>query len=114
MSNVVVIAGGTWQAPIVRYLKAKGHKVYIVNPIPTETTALADVHICEDVRNVESILGHLRGVSVEFVTSDQSDVAVIPIAMLSEKLGTVGNSVYQTLPFTNKIWMWASATSWGI
>lgn len=105
MSNVVVVAGGQWQAPIIQYLKAKEHKVYVVNPHVTETTELADVHIQHDITNVHKVAESLYGVPLLLITSDQSDVAVVPVAILSELLGTRGNSVYSVLKFTNKLFM---------
>jgi carbamoyl-phosphate synthase large subunit len=105
MKNVVVIAGGDWQAPIIKYLKSKNHVVHVVNPVVNNTTALADFHIKEDIRNFPDLKEILKEVKPEFITSDQSDVAMMPVARLSQELGTRSNSVKSIELFTNKIKM---------
>lgn len=102
MSQVVVLAGGQWQLPIVKYLQSKNHFVHVVNPHVTETTKAADNHIILDVCNVKDVIVGLSKIKPEFVTSDQSDIAVLPVALASHALGTRGNDVCSSMLFSIK------------
>lgn len=104
MSNVVVLSGGQWQKPIISFLKTK-HRVIVVHPFSTETTLLADECIYEDVRNVQKIRHRLYEYDPIFVTTDQSDIAVLPTAILSSMLETPGNTPAAAELFSSKLAM---------
>ncbi|MEW6368887.1 MAG: hypothetical protein AB1714_30020 [Acidobacteriota bacterium] len=111
--NVVVLGGGPYQRHLVRFLQAKKHTVYVVNPRPTETTSLAR-HVEADILDIETVYRAVRELDPLFIVSDQSDVASMPVAILSERLGLPGNRPDVVELFTNKAAMYAYAQSLGI
>ena len=116
MSDVLFIAGGLWQKPFVQYLKDRGHRVAVVNPVETETTRIADVHLIEDVRNVEDIieLVELADKVPDFVTSDQSDISTMVVSVLSSHWGLPGNYPSVIDKFTNKYSMYEFGSDIGV
>lgn len=112
--KVIFIAGGSWQKPFVKYLKEKGNFVAVVNPIPTETTSIADLHICADVNDLDKINGAIKELSPSFVTSDQSDISTLIVATLSEKWGLPGNTISVIDKLTNKFSIYQLAKKIGI
>lgn len=103
---ILFIAGGIWQKPFVQYLKNKGHKLAIVNPVETETTNFADYHIKCDINNFEEIKKHINIINPICITSDQSDVSTLIVAELSELFKLPGNSVETIRKFTDKLAMY--------
>lgn len=114
MNNAVVIAGGPWQKPFVKYLKGKGHHVAVVNPIATETTDLADYHIKADVSDLDEINRHLKELKPLFITSDQSDISTMTVARLCKQWGVPGNSPDVVERFTDKFVMHSFGKSIGV
>lgn len=110
MEDVIVVAGGPWQEPIICYLK-RYYRVHVINPVANEVTKLADFHICCDVKHIPRDCINFKP---KFVTSDMSDVAVHPVAMLSEWFRTPGNSLDSIRLFTNKMEMAKHAGCYGI
>lgn len=114
-NNVVVIAGGIWQQPLVEFLQRKGFRVHVVNPTRSTATSLADAHIQLDIFDIEGILDALKTIHPLFVTSDQSDVSCYSVARISEELGTPGNPLEAVTRFsTNKGRMYEFARSIGV
>lgn len=106
MKNVLIIAGGIWQIPIINFFRKKEYKVFVVDPYDfSEGSKTADVHIKCDVRSVPEILEKIKGLKFNVVTSDQSDISVTVVAAIAEKLGLKGNPVEATMRFTNKLFM---------
>ena len=115
METVLFIAGGPWQLPYVKYLKDKGHIIYIVNPVKTETVDLCDYHIQCDIRDIPFIYEKVKNSKIKFVTSDQSDISTILVAKLAEMLRiTVNNPVKVIEKFSNKWIMTQAAKKLGI
>jgi carbamoyl-phosphate synthase large subunit len=114
MKTVLFIAGGIWQMPFVKYLKEKGHRLAIVNPVATETTNLADIHIQCDIGDLETINKNIEKIRPEFITSDQSDISTSIVAELSQKWGLPGNSPDVIRKFTNKYSMYEFGSSIGV
>lgn len=115
MQDVVVfIAGGTWQRPLISYLKDKGHYVAVVNPVVTTTTRLADLHIEADVNDLATINSHLERLKPRFITSDQSDISVRTVASLSTHWGLPGNGLTVTNRFCDKHVCYRFATEVGV
>ena len=103
---VLFICGGKWQMPWLKYLQHKGHKIILVDPYTFSTCIkLADIHIACDARDTEFIYSEIinNNYEVEFVTSDQTDVSVNTVAILSKKLGLVGNDPEIVNIFANKL-----------
>lgn len=112
--KILFIAGGSWQKPFVKYLKDKGHFVAIVNPVVTETTQLADLHVVADVNDLDEINKHIQKIKPSIITSDQSDISTLIVATLSEKWNLPGNNVQTIQKFTNKFEIYKFAKSIGI
>jgi hypothetical protein len=113
--NVVVVAGGAWQIFLVNFLKAKGHRVWVVNPVVSETVEAAGNHIPLDIRRVDEIVAYIREHRLDplFVTSDQSDLATQTVALVSRALGLPGNDPGSVDVFADKAVMYRFARSAG-
>ena len=116
MKSCVVLGGGIWQEFLVRFLKEKGYFVHVVNPLVTPTVKLGDHHLQLDIRNANAIYEALLkdGYRPSFVVSDQSDIAVMPVAQLAQKFGLPGNPPEAIALFTEKNRMYDYADSLGI
>jgi len=91
----------------------KHYSVHVVNPVETETTKLAH-HIQKDIFDIEGIKESISGLDLEFVVTDQSDVAVVPATMLSKELGLPCNDIEAVIRFSDKFKCWELANSLGI
>lgn len=113
--TAVVLGGGPYQMPLVRHFLSD-YRVYVVNPVATETTRAADGHIACDILDVESTIDHIRQLPGKpvFVVSDQSDVATLPVAQISAHFSLPGNSLDSARRFTLKDEMYELAGSLGI
>lgn len=101
--EVVVIAGGRWQVPLIKFLKHRGYRVSVVDPYPTSPGVLLADHWYEsDVRDSEQIYTLLRDKNLRFITSDQSDISVDAVSIVSNRLGLTTNSLDVVIKFTNK------------
>jgi biotin carboxylase len=116
MKSALVIAGGIWQEYLVRFLKQKGYYLYIVNPVETATVRMCDNHVALDIKDADAICRCVESFDQKpaFVVSDQSDVAVRPVAELSAKLGLPGNPLNSIDLFTDKNLMYDQADKLGI
>ncbi|MFN5217448.1 MAG: hypothetical protein ACK5CL_01655 [Sphingomonadales bacterium] len=111
--HILFICGGKWQLPWMRYLKNKGHQIVLADPNENPPcAALADIHIRCDARDVEGIYREVqnRGLKIDFVTSEQTDVSTQTVAALSAMLGTYANSPEAVERFANK----ATAPLWPV
>jgi len=105
-SNIMVVAGGLWQVPLIKYLKTKGHTLFVVDPyLHSPGVALADKHIQCDVRDVNKIKELAKDKNFEFVTTDQSDISVNTVSQLNSFFNLSGNPYDATNKFVNKIEM---------
>jgi biotin carboxylase len=105
-SYVLFICGGRWQLPWLLYLKKKGHKIILVDPFDTSVCVPhADVFLKFDARDCNGIESAVNsaGFKIDFVSSDQTDVAVQTVAELSKRFGTRGNHPDVTKLFCNKL-----------
>lgn len=99
------IAGGKWQLPLVKFLKEKSYQIILVDPyFSSPCVKIADIHLSIDVVECEKILEEVKdlNITIDFVASDQTDVAVYTVAYLSEKLGLKGNALSSILRFSDK------------
>lgn len=104
-SFVLFLAGGKWQVPWISYLKRKGHHIILVDPNENPPAKkYCDILLRFDVKDTECIRDHVEnlGMTIDFVTSDQTDVATIPVAKLSAHFGTPHNTLEVVQRFTNK------------
>lgn len=100
--KIIFIAGGPWQKPFVQYLKDKGHFIAIVNPVATDTTLLADIHIKCDISDLNTIEKYVKKLNPMFITSDQSDISTHTVNLLSNRWGLPCNNMEATNKLTNK------------
>lgn len=92
--------------PWLEFLKTRGHKIALVDPSQNPPCLKsADLFIRCDVKDVVAIERSVRelGIEIELVTSDQTDVSVLPVAHLSKVFGTRGNSLATVELFANKL-----------
>ena len=101
--KIIFIAGGPWQKPFVKYLKNKGHYIAIVNPIETETTNIANLHIKCDINNIKFIEKFIKKIKPKFITSDQSDISTHTVSLLSTRWNLPCNSLDSIDKLTNKL-----------
>ena len=104
--RLMIIAGGTWQVPLVK--KAKELGCFVVNSNLYEDSPgfkYADVTAVADVRDKEKNLQIAMQNHIDGVVTDQSDIAVPTVAYVADqlKLPSIGQS-YAKL-FTDKFEM---------
>lgn len=100
--HALVIAGGMWQVPLIKYLQGNNYYVTVVDPYDASPgVIIADKHIKEDVRNKKEILSLLTD-NYCVVTTDQSDISVNTVAFLSQRLHLPGNKESVVKKYTNK------------
>ena len=114
MNRCMILAGGLWQKHIASFFKSKGDCVYVVNPVETETTRLADHHIWADVNDLDEINRHIEKIRPKYITSDQSDISTMAVAKLSEKWGLPGNKPEVIEKFSDKYTMFRYGSSIGM
>lgn len=106
MKKILFLCGGPWQIPWASFLKNKGHELLLVDPnSQPPVLPWADHHLALDVKNVGGIIQALNklGWTPDFVTSEQTDVSVIPVAMLNQHFGLPGIPLEITRLFSNKL-----------
>lgn len=103
MNTILFLAGGTWQVPFLKYLKSKGNRVILVDPFEDcPGSKYADEHIIQDVKNVNKIYELAQDIKIDLILTDQTDVSVIPCALLNEKFGLNQNSIKAVTLFSDK------------
>ena len=103
MKKIMVVAGGKWQVPLIKYFKSIGH--YVINTNLYENSpgfAYADEHYVIDVLDKEKNLEIATQCNIDAITTDQSDIAIPTIAYIAEKLGLCGIGTKSAKLFTNK------------
>lgn len=103
MAKVMVIAGGTWQCPIVKLAKRMGHYVICTN-LYEDSPAFqyADVGLVANVLDKEKNLEIAREYQPDAVLTDQTDIAVSTVAYIAETLKIKGITTDIAKIFTNK------------
>lgn len=106
MKRVMVIAGGTWQVPLIKKVKSLGYEV--VNSNLYEDSIgfkYADFTGVMDVRDKEKNLALAKEYKIDAVLTDQSDIAVPTVAYVAEQMGCPGIGHEMAELFTNKFKM---------
>lgn len=104
--TVMVIAGGTWQVPLIKKVKAMGYKVLNSNLYEDSPGfAFSDYTAVADVKDKEKNLEIAEKYKVNAVLTDQSDIAVPTVAYVAEKLGCHTFGEEMAALFTNKFKM---------
>lgn len=106
MANVLVVSGGELQIPIIKKAKELGHYVVCSNLYEDSIGfAYADAGEVSDVLDKEKNLEIAKKYNIDFVVTDQSDIAVPTVAYVSERLGLKGIGTKIAERFTNKYLM---------
>lgn len=105
-NRLLIIAGGTWQVPLIKKAKQLGFEV--VNSNLYEDSIgfeYADFGEVSDVKNKERNLEIAKKYQVNGVVTDQSDIAVPTVAYVASQLGlpTIGEDKARL--FTDKFMM---------
>ena len=113
--KALVIAGGQWQIPIIKFLQQRGYLVSVVDPYDTSAGVLiADEHIKEDVKNVEHIIYLIKDSRFNIITTDQSDISVETVSKLATHFLVAGNELEVVRKFTNKFYSRTFASEIGV
>lgn len=101
--NALVIAGGQWQVPLIVFLKNRGYFVAVVDPYETSPgIKIADCPMILDVRDVHGIIKATENRTFDIVTTDQSDISVETVAILSKFFNTEGNQLEVVCKYSDK------------
>ena len=106
MKKIMVIAGGSYQVPLIQKIKSLGH--YVINSNLYEDSPgfkYSDETYVANVLDIEKNLEIARRVRPDAILTDQSDISVPTVCKLCEELGlpTIGQSMGEL--FTNKFAM---------
>ena len=98
-----IVGGGFNQIPLVKKAKQMGYCVLVtdmnINPPCKE---YADYYEQIDTTNKQATLSCAEKYRIDYITTDQTDVAVPTVAFIAEKLGLSGIGYNTALKFTNK------------
>lgn len=104
--NLMVIAGGTWQVPIIKKAKELGYTVTNSNLYEDSIGfRYADYSAVADVKDKKTNLEIAKKYGVDGVVTDQSDIAVPTVAYVAEQLGLPSIGKYYAELFTDKFMM---------
>lgn len=112
---VLVIAGGEWQAPIIKKLQSYGYQVLNINLYSnTKGASIANIFEQADVTDKNKCLKIAKKYKPIAVLTDQSDISVATVAFIAKELSLTGIGVECAHYFTNKLAMRDKAQSLGI
>ena len=100
---IMVIPGACAQIPLIKAIHNSGYKVVCVNPYKDSPAfEFSDYSECYDILDVESCVRVAEKYNVCAVMSDQCDIAMPPLAAVSErlKLNSIGTELAEL--YTNK------------
>lgn len=102
---ILFLSGGKWQEPWVKFLKERGHSIILVDPNKEPICKKhSDVFIQKDVKDILGIKRKIAQLKLKIilVTSEQTDVATLPVAKLSDYYNTKHIPTSTVQRFTNK------------
>jgi len=101
--KVLVMGGGTWQVPIIRFLKSKGLFVAATDLNPNcPAAAVVDQFINVSGKDVDGVLARFKKSDFDYVTTDQSDLTIEAAAKLATTWGLTANEPKAVQNFTDK------------
>lgn len=104
--NIVVIPGSNWQIPIVRKIKAMGHRAYVVNPYENSPAfPYADGYLQADMFDKEAVIGYCKQVNANGILSEECDIAMPALAEYGQTLGLPTLSPEEAHLYTDKFAM---------
>lgn len=105
-NNVIVLAGTMWQIPLIQRLKEKGYRVIDFNLLPDSPAfEYADEYRIVDILKNEECLKYAKEFEPRAIMSEECDIASVPVAWLSERLGLTSIGVNMAKLYTNKYLM---------
>ena len=103
---LMVVAGSRWQIPLVLKIKSMGFRVLVINPLEDSPAFdYADHYELIDIRDLDRCLDAAVKYNVAAVCSDQSDIAVLTVAYIAEKMSLTGLNYEMSQQCTNKFLM---------
>ena len=103
MKTVMVIAGGTWQVPLIKRIKELGYRVANTNLYENSSGfEFSDINGVMDVLDKEGNLEFAKKHHVDAVLTDQSDIAVPTVAYVAESIDCSGIGSEMAELFTDK------------
>lgn len=103
MKTVMVIAGGTWQVPLIKRIKELGYRVANTNLYENSSGfEFSDINGVMDVLDKEGNLEFAKKHHVDAVLTDQSDIAVPTVAYVAEAIDCSGIGSEMAELFTDK------------
>ena len=98
-----VVGGGFNQIPLVQKAKQMGYRVLVtdMNADPP-CKEYSDHYEQINIINMQETLACAEKYKIDYITTDQIDVAVPTVAFVAEKLGLSGIGYNTALKFTNK------------
>lgn len=115
MAKLMVIAGGSWQCPIIKTAKEMGHYILCSNLYEDSPAfEFADESRVANVLDKEKNLEIAREYNPDAVLTEQTDIAVPTVAYIAEKMGLKGIGTDVAKRFTNKFLMREYAAQVGI
>ena len=99
----MVIAGGTWQVPLIKRIKELGYRVANTNLYENSSGfEFSDINGVMDVLDKEGNLEFAKKHHVDAVLTDQSDIAVPTVAYVAEAIDCSGIGSEMAELFTDK------------
>lgn len=106
MKRIMVVAGGTWQVPLIKKIKAMGYEVVNSNLYQDSIGfKFSDFYGVMDVRDREQNLKLAQKYDIDAVLTDQSDIAIPTVAYIADEMGCPGIGQEMAELFTNKFRM---------
>ena len=115
MNKIMILGAGVGQVPLIRKaIELKLYVIVITPQGPYPGISMANKVYYEDVRNKEKILDIAKQEQINYIISDQLDVAVASVAYVAEKMHLPGIGYQCSLNFTNKFLMKENVQKIGI
>ena len=101
--KIMILGAGTYQVPLISKAKEMGLYTIVVSPGDYPGMALADKVIDCDIMDEEGVLRAAREERIDGIISDETDMPLLSMAYVSEKLGLPGNSRKSIELFNDKL-----------
>ena len=102
----MILGAGVGQIPLIRKaIELKFYVIVITSQGPYPGISMANKVYYEDVRNKGKILEIAKKEQINYIISDQFDLAVTSVAYVAEKMNLSGIGYQCSLHFTNKFLM---------
>ena len=106
MKRALVLPGTIWQIPIIKKLKEKNFEVHVCNPVKIlEVASKADNFLESDIFNYGVIVDYCKEKGIDFVISDECDIATDAVSIINSRIGAIHLSEQMAALFTNKFLM---------